>query len=113
VKEGDIVPGNAHFDTAEGHIEFRKARAIDCTVDLARNINAIDPFKGNVDLEKLDKVLKDTPREKTGCIIMTLTNNTAGGQPASMANLRGVRELAIKWEAPIMRHFAVELEMLS
>lgn len=99
IKEGDIIPGNSHFDTTKGHIEFRKATAVDCTVDIARDISFIDPFKGNVDLEKLEHVLKQTPREKLGCIIMTITNNTAGGQPVSMANLRGARELADKYGA--------------
>ena len=102
VKEGDIIPGNAHFDTTKGHIEFRKATALDCTVDLARNINAIDPFKGNVDLDRLGSVLRENPREKIGCIIVTLTNNTAGGQPVSMANLRGVRELADRYGVPVI-----------
>lgn len=97
IKEGDVVPGNAHFDTTKGHIEFRKATAVDCTVAIARDITAIDPFKGNADLEILEKVLKETPREKRGCIIMTVTNNTAGGQPVSMANIRGVRGLADKY----------------
>jgi len=97
VKEGDIIPGNAHFDTTKGHIEFRKATAVDCTVAIARDITAIDPFKGNADLELLEKVLRETPREKLGCIVMTVTNNTAGGQPVSMANMRGVRELADRY----------------
>ncbi len=94
VKEGDIIPGNAHFDTTKGHIEFRKATAVDCTVSYARDITRDDPFKGNADLEMLEKVLKETPRAKLGCIVMTITNNTAGGLPVSMANLRGVRALA-------------------
>jgi len=97
VKEGDVVPGNAHFDTTKGHIEFRKADAVDCTVDIAKDTSYIDPFKGNIDLGKLEKVLKETHREKLSCILMTVTNNTAGGQPVSMANLRGVRALADKY----------------
>lgn len=102
VKEGDIIPGNAHFDTTKGHIEFRKARAVDCTVDIARDITAVDPFKGNVDPGKLEQVLKETPVEKLGCIVMTVTNNTAGGQPVSMANLRAVRELADRYGVPVI-----------
>jgi len=97
VKEGDVIPGNAHFDTTKGHIEFRKAKAVDCTVSYARDIEVIDPFKGNVDLERLEQVIRETPQEKLGCIVMTVTNNTAGGQPVSMANLRGVRELADRY----------------
>lgn len=97
VKEGDLVPGNAHFDTTKGHIEFRKATAVDCTVDIARDITNKEPFKGNADLGKLEEVLKSNPREKISCIVMTITNNTAGGQPVSMANLKGVRELADRY----------------
>jgi len=94
VKEGDIVPGNSHFDTTKGHIEFRKAQAVDCTIDDATSFH---PFKGNVDLEKLENVLKSTPAEKISCIIVTVTNNTAGGQPVSMSNLREVGKLSHKY----------------
>jgi tryptophanase len=94
VKEGDIVPGNSHFDTTKGHIEFRKARAIDCTIDEASDTTVWHPFKGNVDIEKLKNVLQTNPSEKISCIIVTITNNTAGGQPVSMANLRAVSGLS-------------------
>jgi tryptophanase len=97
VKEGDIVPGNSHFDTTKGHIEFRKATAVDCNTDIASDFKALHPFKGNVDLNKLESVLKNNPAEKIPCIIITITNNTAGGQPVSMENLRGVRMLADKY----------------
>lgn len=97
VKEGDIVPGNAHFDTTKGHIEFRKARAVDCTVDEAADTTAILPFKGNVDIARLEDVLRKTPREKISCIIVTITNNTSGGQPVSMANIRETGRLAKKY----------------
>lgn len=94
VKEGDIVPGNSHFDTTKGHIEIRKATAIDCTIDEAFDTTAIHPFKGNVDISKLEKVLQDYPKEQIPFIIVTVTNNTAGGQPVSMQNLKDVRTLA-------------------
>jgi tryptophanase len=97
VKEGDIVPGNSHFDTTKGHIEFRKAQAVDCTIDAATDTTSLHPFKGNVDLEKLENVLKSTPAEKISCIIVTVTNNTAGGQPVSMSNLREVGKLSRKY----------------
>jgi tryptophanase len=97
VKEGDLVPGNSHFDTTKGHIEFRKATAVDCTIDIASDLTVWHPFKGNVDLAKLEEVLQNNPREKISCIIVTITNNTAGGQPVSMENLRGVRHLADKY----------------
>lgn len=102
IKEGDIVPGNSHFDTTKGHIEFRKAKAVDCTIDLARDTSAIDPFKGNVDLNKLEDVLRNTPHDTLGCIVITVTNNTAGGQPVSMANLKGVRQLADKYKVLVV-----------
>jgi len=94
VREGDIVPGNSHFDTTKGHIEFRKASAVDCTVDSAKKITSSDPFKGNVDIEKLENVLKDTPEGKIPFIIVTVTNNSAGGQPVSMANIKEVARLS-------------------
>ena len=93
VKEGDLVPGNSHFDTTKGHIEFRKAKAVDCTVDIAGETKSYDPFKGNVDTVKLENVLKNTPAEKISFVIVTVTNNTAGGQPVSMENIREVSRL--------------------
>ncbi|MDE7412547.1 MAG: tryptophanase [Muribaculaceae bacterium] len=93
VKAGDIVPGNSHFDTTKGHIEARKAFAVDCTVDEAKDTQLEAPFKGNVDPKKLEKVLEEHA-DKVPFIIVTITNNTAGGQPVSMKNLREVREIA-------------------
>jgi tryptophanase len=97
VKEGDIVPGNSHFDTTKGHIEFRKARPIDCTIDEASDTKVWHPFKGNVDIVKLENVLKSHLPEKISCVIVTVTNNTAGGQPVSMANLREASGLTHKF----------------
>lgn len=97
VKDGMIVPGNSHFDTTKGHIEFRKATAIDCTIDEAFDTTAYHDFKGNVDLDKLEKVLTTNPSEKIPMIIMTVTNNTAGGQPVSMQNLREVYAMSRKY----------------
>lgn len=96
VKEGDYVPGNSHFDTTKGHIEARKAFAVDCTVDEAKNTQLEVPFKGNVDPKKLEKVLKEHS-DRIPFIIVTVTNNTAGGQPVSMENLREVRKIADKY----------------
>lgn len=97
VKEGDLVPGNSHFDTTKGHIEFRKAIPVDCTIDESMDFRSHFMFKGNVDLEKLESVLKNNPADKISCIIVTITNNTAGGQPVSMENIRAVRNLADKY----------------
>ncbi|MBO5808191.1 MAG: tryptophanase [Bacteroidales bacterium] len=96
VTAGSIVPGNSHFDTTKGHIESRKAFAVDCTVDEAKDTQLEVPFKGNVDPGKLEKVLADNA-EKVPFIIVTITNNTAGGQPVSMQNLREVRAIADKY----------------
>ena len=96
VTPGAIVPGNSHFDTTKGHIESRKAFAVDCTVDEAKDTQLEVPFKGNVDPKKLEKVLAEKA-ELVPFIIVTITNNTAGGQPVSMQNLREVRAIADKY----------------
>lgn len=97
LSEGDIVPGNSHFDTTKGHIEFRKAEAIDCTIDEARDTQLEIPFKGNMDLEKLETILKKYPAKRIPVVVLTITNNTAGGQPVSMENIRGVAGLCKKY----------------
>lgn len=101
VKEGDYVPGNSHFDTTKGHIESRKAFAVDCTIDEAKDTQLEIPFKGNVDCAKLEKFLSEHS-EKVPFIIVTITNNTAGGQPVSMKNLRDVKAIAEKYNKPVL-----------
>ena len=101
VHEGDVVPGNSHFDTTKGHIEGRKATALDCTIDEAKDTQLEIPFKGNVDLRKLEDALKEYG-DRIPFIIVTITNNTAGGQPVSMENLRQVRALADKYGKPVV-----------
>jgi tryptophanase len=96
VKEGDIIPGNSHFDTTKGHIEFRKATAVDCTIDEAFDTTLSHPFKGNVDPMKLENVLK-AHGEKIPFIVVTVTCNSSGGQPVSVENLKMVRQLADKY----------------
>ena len=96
VKEGDFVPGNSHFDTTKGHIEFRKAHAIDCTIDEAADTELYHPFKGNVDPKKLDKFLSENAA-KVPFVIVTITNNTAGGQPVSMECLKETHRVAKKY----------------
>jgi len=97
IKAGDLIPGNAHFDTTKGHIEFRHADAIDCTIKEAYDTTREHPFKGNVDLDKLEHVLISNPKERIPMIIVTVTCNTAGGQPVSMQNLKDVYHLAKKY----------------
>ena len=102
VKEGDYLPGNSHFDTTKGHIEYRKAHAIDCTIDEASDTELEIPFKGNMDLGKLEDVLKSHPAGKIPAVVLTITNNTAGGQPVSMENIRGVSELCHKYGVKLL-----------
>jgi len=97
IKDGNLIPGNSHFDTTKGHIEYRKAVAIDCTIDEAFDTTVKHPFKGNIDLDKLENVLKTNPKGKVPLIVVTLTCNSSGGQPVSMANLKGVYTLAQKY----------------
>lgn len=96
VHEGDVVPGNSHFDTTKGHIESRKAAAVDCTIAEARDTQLEHPFKGNVDVARLEEVIQANAG-RIPFIIVTITNNTAGGQPVSMKNLRQVREVADRY----------------
>ena len=100
VKPGNIIPGNAHFDTTKGHIESRKAFAIDVTVREAYDTQLEVPFKGNVDLEKLEKLLKEN-QGNVPFMVLTVTNNTVGGQPVSMQNIRETCELCHKYGVPV------------
>jgi tryptophanase len=102
IKEGDVVPGNSHFDTTKGHIEFRKAKAIDCTIDEAFDTEIQHPFKGNIDIAKLREVINTYTPEKIPCIIVTITCNTSGGQPVSLENMKQVYEIGKEFEIPIL-----------
>lgn len=102
VKKGNVVPGNSHFDTTKGHIEFRDATAVDCTINEAFDTEIYHPFKGNLDIQKLETVYKTHSSEAIPMVIVTLTCNTSGGQPVSMQNLREVRELSKKYGIPVV-----------
>ena len=101
VKEGDLIPGNSHFDTTKGHIEYRKATAVDCTIDEAFDTSVHHPFKGNVNIEKLAEVLESNASEKVPFVILTITCNSAGGQPVSMKNIQEVSALCKKYGTPL------------
>ncbi len=96
-----MIPGNAHFDTTKGHIESRKAHAIDVTTDDAKDTQKEVPFKGNVSLEKLEKVLKENPNN-VPFMVLTVTNNTVGGQPVSMKNIKETCTLCHKYNVPVI-----------
>ncbi len=101
IKEGDVIPGNSHFDTTKGHIEFRRAIACDCTIDEAADTQLELPFKGNMSLSKLEKALSEN-HERIPFVLVTVTNNTAGGQPVSMECIRGVKKLCDQYKKPII-----------
>lgn len=101
IKKDDVVPGNSHFDTTKGHIEYRKAKAIDCTIDEAADTTLLHPFKGNIDLQKLEDVYKQYPNDRIPLCIITVTCNTSGGQPVSMENIREVSALCRKYGVPV------------
>jgi tryptophanase len=98
---GKVVPGNSHFDTTKGHIEFRGAHAIDCTIDEAFDTEIDHPFKGNLDLAKLEAVLSTHKREELPLCLITITCNSSGGQPVSMANIRDTAALCKRYHVPV------------
>src|SRR6187200_2993998 len=86
IDPGEIVPSNAHFDTTRAHIEVREGTALDPDLDA--------PFKGDMDTERLAELLGGEDGERVSIVMLTLTNNTGGGQPVSMANIREVARIA-------------------
>ncbi len=100
VKEGFAVPNNIHFDTTRANVEYHNAAAIDCVIDEAFDPDNLHPFKGNMDIEKLTKVIEEYGTERIPLIMLTVTNNSGGGQPVSMANIKAVSETAKKYNIP-------------
>lgn len=96
ITEGKIVPGNTHFDTTKAHIEFRGGRAIDCTIKEGKDPTIDHPFKGNVDLDILKETVQKFGRERVAYVLVTITCNSGGGQPVSMANIKKVSEFCKK-----------------
>lgn len=101
LKEGEALPGNAHFDTTKGHIEFRRATAVDCTIDEASDTTDYHPFKGNLDIRKLQNAIDTYGKDRIPLILVTVTCNSTGGQPVSMENLRQVKSLADSHGIPV------------
>ena len=91
---GDIIPNNTHFDTTRAHAEHAGAEARDLIIREGREPRTIHPFKGNMDLEALEAALRQSGERRVPAVMMTITNNSGGGQPVSMANIRSAGEIA-------------------
>ena len=101
LSKGKFAISNMFFDTTRAHVELAGARAIDCVVEEAKNPSIRAPFKGNMDVVKLEKLINELGAENVGLVVMTITNNSAGGQPVSMANMREVSEICKKYDIPL------------
>ena len=98
---GKTVPNNTHFDTTRANVEYSGARAVDLVIAEGRDPQADHPFKGNMDLQALDALLSQAQPGEIPLVMVTITNNSGGGQPVSMANLRGVREICDRYGLPL------------
>jgi len=101
LSKGKFAISNMFFDTTRAHVELAGARAIDCVVEEAKNPSVRAPFKGNMDVVKLEKLINELGAENVGLVVMTITNNSAGGQPVSMANMREVSEICKRYNIPL------------
>jgi tyrosine phenol-lyase len=89
-KKGDVVPNNTHFDTTRANVEFTGAKAVDLVIPEGRQPASMHPFKGNMDVEALENLIQRVGRERIPLVMLTVTNNSGGGQPVSMENVRQV-----------------------
>ena len=101
-KKGMYYISNIHFDTTRAHVELAGARALDCVIEACFDIENDHPFKGNFDLEKLEDIIVDKGKENIAGIIMTITNNSAGGQPVSFENMKAVKEISKKYGITVL-----------
>lgn len=97
--EGRVIPSNTHFDTTRGNIEATGARAIDLVIAEGRDPASLHPFKGNIDLDRLEQLLREHA-DSIPLVMMTVTNNAGGGQPVSLANLRAAAAMAHRHGKP-------------
>jgi tryptophanase len=98
---GLAIPNNTHFDTTRANVEFTGAEAVDLVIAEGRQPSLEHPFKGNMDLAALEAFLEERGREKVPVVFVTITNNSGGGQPVSLGNLRGVRAICDRFGVPL------------
>lgn len=102
LKEGQTCISNMHFDTTRGHVGLLDAIPVDSVVAEARNTTDFSPFKGNMDTSRMEALINNAGAKNVGLIIMTITNNSAGGQPVSLANMKETSDIARKYGIPII-----------
>ncbi len=100
-KPGDIVPNNTHFDTTRANVEFTGAEAVDLLREAGKHPELVHPFKGNMDVEALETLIARVGRERIPLVMLTITNNSGGGQPVSMENARQVSAVCRKHGIPL------------
>jgi len=100
-KKGDMVPNNTHFDTTRANAEFVGAEAVDLPAPEGKQPSTPYPFKGNMDVEALERLIERVGRERVPLVMLTITNNSGGGQPASLENIRAVRAVCRRHRIPL------------